>query len=69
MNYEQLWEENDEKVEDLALQMKLLRIDYIKKRPNASPQEISRYINNKLNKEVEILFKEQMDIIKSSTNL
>ena len=60
------WVENDLKIEQLAVKMKILRKEYLEKNPNATNLQIENYINKKLKKESDSILFEQFDIINSA---
>ena len=60
------WIENDLKIEQLAIKMKILRKEYLEKNPNATNLQIENYINKKLKKESDSILFEQFDIINSA---
>ncbi len=65
INFEKMWKDNDLRIEVLSEKMKMLRADFLKKKPDAKEDKIMSYINRKLKQETSSILDEQIRIIYS----
>lgn len=68
MNHEVTWIENDLKVEMLALKMKRMRQEYLRRHPDAKDNQVESYVNRKLQGEAQGILREQFEIVSSAVS-